>query len=134
MARYYPDLYAMLEGGMSQLITVVIEPKELIWAPDRGTRPPSASTYGGDGTWNANATNDDWYDPSTGTNVPWDNSGNAVAMFEGTPGNVAVEGQINVAAMEVDPVPGFSNSYAIVPDSAEPADSCLAFPRRAAGS
>ena len=123
-ATYSPDDLLDFAASTSQTIVETVSPKPLYWDPEgvSGLDIATGAGLGGDGTWDAGA-DAPWYDPSTATDVPWDNSGNVEAVFAVAPGTVTVESAINVASIQV-----LADSYAIVPDSGNPGTASLALP------
>jgi fibronectin-binding autotransporter adhesin len=67
----------------------------LYWDPNGPSGTPG-QLLGGDGTWDT--TSAVWYDPASGTDVPW--SSTATATFQGSPGNVNIPSSITADSIQ----------------------------------
>ena len=73
----------------------------LYWDPDQNAANNNISTaagLGGAGTW-ASAGAACWYNPSTGTDVVWNNANNDSAVFWGTAGTVTGSGSVTASSL-----------------------------------
>ena len=82
-----------------------LEKRELLavlyWDPDGNAANNDLSSgagLGGSGTW-ADQTGAYWYNPSTGSDVAWNNANGDAAVFRGTAGNVSVSGSVTASAV-----------------------------------
>ncbi len=100
-AQYAGD--SNFAASESSPLSVTVTPQTLYWDPAENPLSVNLVTMaglGGDGTWNEASSNKDWYDPATGTDVPW--SDGCTAILVGTGGHVTISGTVSAIAVTFD--------------------------------
>ena len=93
-ARYEGDDY--YSPSCSTNLDTVITPTTLDWDPSQ-----SCTEYvGGSGTWSSASNDAYWFDPASGTDVPWGDGDNAV--FSGSANTVTIDGSVSPASIDFD--------------------------------